>query len=251
MTLSWFGRQGPIESASSNRAIGRASISWGSEGALRRGGAAAMMSVFMGLGLGRVFARRGAGDPSGAPDWTGTSGPGTIPGMRHALTAVLLAGLTACATTTTPALRPDGDPERAAILAVVERSFDAIQAQGEEGARIWREVLLDRGSMSSVRTRDGARTTSGRSFAEHLERTENAEPGPSYLERMWDQTVLVEGDAAVVWTPYDFWLGGDFSHGGVDVITLLRTDEGWKIASFVWSVQSPDFESLLPPGAAD
>ena len=171
--------------------------------------------------------------------------------MRYALAAALLAGLTACASPPTPALRPDGDPERAAILAVVERSFDAIQAQGEEGARIWREVLLDRGSMSSVRTRDGARATSVRTFAEHLERTAGAEPGPGYLERMWDQTVLVEGDVAVVWTPYDFWLGGEFSHGGVDVITLLRTDEGWRIASFAWSVV-PEFESPLPPpGAAD
>lgn len=169
--------------------------------------------------------------------------------MRHALTAALLAGLAACASTAPPALRRDGDTERAAVLAVVQRSFDAIQAQGEEGARIWREVLLDRGSMSSVRARDGARATSGRSFAEHLERTANAEPGPSYLERMWDQTVLVEGDVAVVWTPYDFWLGGEFSHGGVDVITLLRTDEGWRIASFAWSVV-PDFESPLPPPRA-
>ena len=105
------------------------------------------------------------------------------------------------------------------------------------------------GSMSSVRTRDGARATSVRSFAEHLERTAGAEPGPGYLERMWDQTVLVEGDVAVVWTPYDFWLGGEFSHGGVDVITLLRTDEGWRIASFAWSVV-PDFESPLPPPRA-
>ncbi|MEE2940482.1 MAG: hypothetical protein VX460_08870 [Planctomycetota bacterium] len=166
--------------------------------------------------------------------------------MRYALTAALLASLAACAAPPHPAIRPEGDAERAAVLAVVQRSFDAIQAQGEEGARLWREVLLDRGSMSSVRARDGARATSGRTFAEHLERTANAEPGPSYLERMWDQTVLIDGDAAVVWTPYDFWLGGDFSHGGVDVITLLRTDEGWRIASFVWSVV-PDFESPLPP----
>ena len=177
MTLSWFGRQGAIESASSNRAIGRASISWGSEGARRRKCGGDEERVH-GSDLARVFARRGAGDPRSASDWTGTSGPGTILDMRHALTAALLAGLIRLRLDRPPtALRRDGDAERAAVLAVVQRSFDAIQAQGEEGARIWREVLLDRGSMSSVRARDGARATSGRSFAEHLERTANAEPG--------------------------------------------------------------------------
>lgn len=166
--------------------------------------------------------------------------------MRSILLATLLAGLSACASTTTPALRLDGDADRAAVLAVVQRSFDAIAAQGEEGAKIWEEVLLDRGSMSSVRTQDGTNAVSTRTFAEHLQRTASAKAGPSYLERMWDQTVLIEGDIAVVWTPYDFWLGGEFSHGGIDVVTLLRTEDGWKVASFAWSVVR-DYESPLPP----
>lgn len=166
--------------------------------------------------------------------------------LPRLLAAACLAGLAACTSAPPSAVRPPGDPDREAVLAVIQRSFDAIAAQGEEGARMWEELLLDRGIMSSVTSGDGVPVPRTRTFAEHLERTAGSQPEQSYLERMWDATVLVEGDIAVVWTPYDFWLDGELSHGGVDAATLLRTEDGWKVASFAWSVV-PDFESPLPP----
>ena len=68
-----------------------------------------------------------------------------------------------------------------------------------------------------------------------------------YLERMWDPTVLIDGDIATVWTRYDFWLDGKFSHGGTDVVVLLRTDDGWKIASFAWTSEPDATDSPLGP----
>jgi len=147
-------------------------------------------------------------------------------------------------------LSRDQDGDRDAVVAVVQRSFDAIAAQGEEGARMWGELLLDRGAMSSVTRRSGPITTSVRTFEEHLGRTASAEGKQSYFERMWEPTVLVEGDIALVWAPYDFWIDGEFSHGGVDVVTLLRTELGWKIAAFAWSAV-PDDQLPLPPPMGD
>jgi len=174
--------------------------------------------------------------PAG-PRWTRQGRAATISRMRSTLLTVAaasaLALLPACATTSSPALRAPGDPDREAVLAVIERSFEAIAAQGEEGAGMWQDLLLERGIMTSVAAQDGVPVARSRTFAEHL-------------ERMWDATVLVEGDIAVVWTPYDFWLGGEFSHGGIDAATLVRTADGWKIAAFAWSVVR-DYESPLPP----
>lgn len=166
--------------------------------------------------------------------------------LSRLLGALCLASLAACASAPPSALRPPGDPDREAVLAVIQSAFDAIAAQGEEGAGMWEELLLERGTMSSVRNRDGVPVTRSTTFAEHVERTAGSSPEQSYLERMWDATVLVEGDIAVVWTPYDFWLDGEFSHGGIDAATLLRTEDGWRIASLAWSVV-PDYESALPP----
>ncbi len=56
------------------------------------------------------------------------------------------------------------------------------------------------------------------------------------LERMWNPTVLVQDRVAMVWTPYDFHLNGEFSHCGIDVFTLLRGDGGWQVASITYNV---------------
>jgi len=154
----------------------------------------------------------------------------------------------ACVGTGHQAVAFEGDPERDAVLAVVERSFEAISAKGAEGEAIWREVLLEQGgSMSSVRTTDGVRQVRVMDYDEQFARFKE-EPDPrSYLERMWDPTVLIDGDIATVWTRYDFWLDGAFSHGGTDVVVLLRTDDGWKIASFFWTSEPEATDSPLDP----
>src|SRR5687768_13020650 len=48
----------------------------------------------------------------------------------------------------------------------------------------------------------------------------------TYVERMWEPTVLVHGPIAVVWAPYDLHRSGKFVHCGVDAFTLIRTSSG-------------------------
>lgn len=69
-----------------------------------------------------------------------------------------------------------------------------------------------------------------------------------YLERMWNPTVSLHGNLAVVQTPYDFYIDGKFSHCGIDVFTLLRTPAGWRVAAMAWTTQaSPCDPSPLGP----
>ena len=49
--------------------------------------------------------------------------------------------------------------------------------------------------------------------------------------------IQLHGNIAVVWAPYALSLSGKFSHCGIDVFTLLKTTEGWKIVSCVYSVE--------------
>lgn len=144
------------------------------------------------------------------------------------------------------ALRLEGDGDREAVLAVVARSFEAIAAKGAEAEALWREVLLDEGSMSSVRDVDGVPRVQVMSYADHFARFEGEGDPRAYLERLWEPVVLVDGDIAMVWARYDFWLEQEFSHGGTDVIVLLRTDAGWKIASFAWTSEPDARDGPLP-----
>jgi len=60
-------------------------------------------------------------------------------------------------------------------------------------------------------------------------------------EKMREKDVKVEvhKGIAMFWAPYDLWIDKKFSHCGVDVFTLLKTKEGWKIVTIAYSVE-PD-----------
>jgi hypothetical protein len=66
-------------------------------------------------------------------------------------------------------------------------------------------------------------------------------------ERIWNPEVKVNGLIATLWAPYDFWLDGKYSHCGVDQFDFIKTEEGWKIAGGVYSVESKCAPSPLGP----
>ena len=59
----------------------------------------------------------------------------------------------------------------------------------------------------------------------------------TYVERMWEPTVLVHGPLAVVWAPYDIHRNREFVHCGVDAFTLLRSPTGWKVATVSYTAE--------------
>lgn len=48
-------------------------------------------------------------------------------------------------------------------------------------------------------------------------------------ERITFETIRVDGPLAIVWTPYNFYFNGKFSHCGVNSFHLVRFDGIWKI----------------------
>jgi membrane carboxypeptidase/penicillin-binding protein len=46
-----------------------------------------------------------------------------------------------------------------------------------------------------------------------------------------DVEVRVDGPLATVWTYYDFFAGGEFSHCGYDAMQLLKVRGDWKIVA--------------------
>jgi hypothetical protein len=48
-------------------------------------------------------------------------------------------------------------------------------------------------------------------------------------ERIVFETIKIDGPLAVVWTPYNFYYNGRFSHCGVNSFHLVRLNSGWKI----------------------
>ena len=48
-------------------------------------------------------------------------------------------------------------------------------------------------------------------------------------ERITFESIKIDGPLAMVWTPYNFFYNGKFSHCGVNSFQLVRFDGGWKI----------------------
>ena len=52
-------------------------------------------------------------------------------------------------------------------------------------------------------------------------------------ERILDYKVTIDGNLAHVWTPYQFYVGGEFRYCGANSFTLVSTDDGWKILNII------------------
>jgi hypothetical protein len=128
-----------------------------------------------------------------------------------------------------PAQKED---DKAAVVATVQKFFDTMASRDVEAART---VLMAEGRLFAVREQDGQPAARASSIEDYLKGL----PGrkAEYRERMWNPEVRVHGPIASVWTPYDFWVDGKFSHCGVDVFDLVKTPEGWKISGGAYTVE--------------
>jgi hypothetical protein len=50
-----------------------------------------------------------------------------------------------------------------------------------------------------------------------------------YDERITFDVVKIDGELAMVWAPYKFYIGDKFSHCGVDAFQLVQINGEWKI----------------------
>jgi len=127
------------------------------------------------------------------------------------------------------------------VRAISDRDGATMKALSLPGGSVHAVDLADDGSLRSIRSRsleDDAGTI-----------PEVPEP---LLERMWDPIAMVHGPLAMVWTPYDFWVAGEWSHCGIDVFTLVETEDGWKVSSISYTTEvSGCPESPLPPPTAE
>jgi hypothetical protein len=54
-----------------------------------------------------------------------------------------------------------------------------------------------------------------------------------YDERISYDAIRIDGDLAMVWAPYKFYVGEKFSHCGVDSFQLIKENGMWKILYLV------------------
>lgn len=124
--------------------------------------------------------------------------------------------------------RVQSDDEKA-IITAVEHAFLAMAVKDSAAARA---VMLPDGLFFSVGEDGTIRTQTHQEFFEGL-----AVATSDLLERMWNPEVFIHGRIALLWAPYDFHRNGEFRHCGVDAFSLIKTQQGWKIAGTIYTVE--------------
>lgn len=137
---------------------------------------------------------------------------------------------------------PDLEGDAAEVMAIVDSALALISA--EDFAGFTNLMLEEAPAFIVYERRDGGLGYSFRSRAEQRA----MEAGGDYVERGFDPEVRIQGHLATVWLPYDFYTDDQLSHCGVDAFILLRTDEGWRIASIAWTFEQPPDCRLHPDG---
>lgn len=144
--------------------------------------------------------------------------------------APALLHLTLLSTLLFPALPAMAADEEKPVIAAIQKMFDGMAAHDPEMVKSVmtpdaRAVGVRNGKMGTPRSRDElAQAIAGGSTP--------------ILERMWEPKVLVRGKIANVWAEYDFHANGKFTHCGIDTFLLLQTDEGWKVFSLTYTMET-------------
>ena len=162
----------------------------------------------------------------------------------------IAAGLLLSASCAPAAETPDADapvadadaeqphPEEAAVVATVEKLFEAMRVGDSEMARavFHPEARLGRADD------DGISFNSADGFIEMIGRPRDE----VYDEPVWDWTVQIDGRLAQMWTRYAFYRGEEFSHCGWEGFQLYKGDTGWQITQLIDTMRREN--CFYPPG---
>ena len=117
------------------------------------------------------------------------------------------------------------DSERSAVLATVQKVFDAMRTRD---TALLRQAFDTSARLAGVPARGTpmVRLTAPSAFGAAIA---SAPAGDVWNERIWDPEVRIDGDVAQVWAYYTFHRNKAFSHCGVDAFMLLKVGSEWKI----------------------
>ena len=117
--------------------------------------------------------------------------------------------------------------DKAAVLEVVNKLFVEMAAANPQGII---DLHTPEAQLAAIRkTRDGKMRLDAinrEAFSKFF-----TDKTAVIAEEMYAPKVEIDGDWAMVWGRYVFWVNNKVSHCGIDQFNLVRTEAGWKVAN--------------------
>jgi hypothetical protein len=122
--------------------------------------------------------------------------------------------------------------EKEKIVSVVKQFFAVLESRDVKDAQ---KILIPKGVSISLREEGKGETVRITNFQEFMDSFSKWKD--NYKEIMSNPKVLIHNGIAVLWADYKFYVNGKFSHCGVDAFSLIKTDNNWKIAGIIYTVE--------------
>ena len=116
------------------------------------------------------------------------------------------------------------DADRAAVIAVVQRLFDALEARDSVAG------LATFHPSATVLVAAGTPGTITQTTPAALVGSIARSTAGTFKERIFDTEVRIDGDVAQLWAYFTVHIGNTFNRCGTDAMTLVRVDGAWKIS---------------------
>ncbi|MDG2194516.1 MAG: nuclear transport factor 2 family protein [Polaribacter sp.] len=102
-----------------------------------------------------------------------------------------------------------------------------------DSTRIKKTMHRDVKLQTTFTNREGKKVLKSETKAQLLKAIASKKPTDVYLEKLGSYTIKVDGNLASVWTPYEFYVNGKFSHCGANSFQLFNNNGNWEIIYLV------------------
>ena len=120
--------------------------------------------------------------------------------------------------------------EEKAVEDVIRSLFEGMKTKNAEQVAA---AFYQEGLMQTVQAKPEGSSVGSNSVADFVKRIATTPAETTLDERILNYQIKVDGTMASAWTPYRFYVNGNFSHCGVNSFQLVKMAEGWKIVYII------------------
>ncbi|WP_422079829.1 nuclear transport factor 2 family protein [Ulvibacterium sp.] len=117
--------------------------------------------------------------------------------------------------------------ERVAVQKTIETFFDGFHKQD---STIIKQSVSDTIVLQTIaRDKKGEAYVRKDKFHDFLKSIVGIPETTKFKEKILSYNIQMDGTMAHAWTPYEFWINGEFHHCGVNSFQLFKDSGDWKI----------------------
>lgn len=119
------------------------------------------------------------------------------------------------------------ESDKASVQKTIETFFDGFHKQ--DSTIIKKAVSHTIVLQTIAKDKEGKEYVRKDRFGDFLKSIVSIPKTTKFKEKIKSYNIQIDGAMAHAWTPYEFWINGEFHHCGVNSFQLFKDGDNWKI----------------------